>query len=129
MQLTTKEQIRMIKNLISPKSSANTTKSVSDWSNVCMSTNVDAVYVREVTSKKDGKTYNLLEGKSSVGTIQLTLEEAEKCLTTKATKVIWKRGKEVTEGSGEYYLNLVIGDKPVGKLATPPAVVEQDANQ
>ncbi len=113
----------------SPKSSANTTTSVPNWSTICLSTNIDTIIAREVTSKKDGKVYTILEGSSNVGNVQLTADEAIKCLTTKATKVIWKRGKEVKPESGEYYLNLIIGNKPVGVVTPPEAVVEQDANQ
>ena len=131
MILTTKEQIAMLKNLISPKSSANTTKSVPNWATVCLSTNIDTIIAREVVSKKDSKTYTILEGVSNVGNVQLTADEAVKCLTTKATKVIWKRGKETEANSGEYYINLIIGDKPVGKgVDTPPVEkVEQDGNK
>lgn len=128
MLITDASQLTMLKNIISPKSSANTTKTVPGWATQVLNATIDGVQAKTITSKKDSKEYTILEGLSNVGTIQLTIDEAKKFLTAKATKVVWKMSSSKTK-EGDNYINLVIGDKPVGNVATtPPVEVEQDAN-
>jgi hypothetical protein len=123
MIITDASQLVMLQNVISPKSSANTTASVPNWNTFVGSTNIDTIQTKVITSKKDSKEYTILEGLSSVGVIQLSIDEAKKCLTTKAVKCIWKKSTSMDK-QGNYYLNLVLGDKPIGKIVEN---VEQDA--
>ena len=126
MLITNEAQLTMLKNIISPKSSANTTKTVPNWATQVLNATIDGVQAKTITSKKDQKDYTILEGLSNVGNIQLTIDEAKKFITAKATKVVWKMSSSKTK-EGDNYINLVIGDKPVGVIA-PPVEVEQDAN-
>lgn len=126
MIITNESQLVLVKNLISPKSGATTTDSVPTWNTFCEKTTIESVSMRTIVAKSDKKEYNILEGNCKFGSVQLTIDEAATCLKTKAQSIIYKRGKETEAGSGKYYLTLIIGDKPVGKITTPVEQVEQD---
>ena len=103
----------MVKNIISPKSSATTTASVPGWETFAKDVEILGIQVREVISKKEktmNQTFSILEGTSTIGKINLTLEEAGLVLTgTKSFRVGYKASAS-KNAEGDNYLNLIVLD-------------------
>lgn len=128
MIITTKDQLGVIRNLISPTGGALTTAMKPDWAKFKGIAEITSVSVKEITSKKDGKTYNILEGASNIGTVQLDINTASSILDgVKTISVRYKASQPQTKDGVEIqYLNLV---PDTTTATTPPAEKEVAQDQ
>ena len=111
MILSNVSQLVTIKNVISPKSSATTTASVPGWETFSKDTEILSVSVREVVSKKEktlNQVFNILEGTSPVGKINLSVEEAAMVLEGIKTFKVGYKMSTSQDSTGANYLNLVV---------------------
>ena len=123
MILTNVSQLVTIRNVISPKSSATTTTSVPGWETFAKDTEILSVSVREVVSKKEkslNQVFNILEGSSAIGKINLSVEEAAMVLEgVKSFRVGYKMSTS-QDTTGANYLNLVVLESVVPQPPQPP---------
>ena len=131
MLITNVSQLGVIRNLISPTGGALTTSQKPDWAKFKGVAEVTSVSVKEVTSKKDGKIYNILEGASKLGVIQLDLDTATSILEgVKSISVRYKASQPQTKDGVEIqYLNLVPDTTTATATATPTATPEKEVAQ
>ena len=129
MQITDVKELMMLKNIISPKSSATTTETIPGWEKFSKDVEILSVQYRNVISIKESsmnKEFTILEGVSTIGKVNLTIEEAGMVLTgVKSFKVGYKASAS-KDANGANYINLVILDN-IQSQPQPTAKPEEPA--
>jgi hypothetical protein len=114
MLITDKSQLIMLQNVISPKSSVNTTATIPNYETFKEVSELTEISTRDVISKKEatmGKSFTILEASSKFGKVNITTEEAAQILDgVKVFELVYKVSSAKTK-EGDSYVNLVIKKK------------------
>ena len=104
----------MLQNVISPKSSVNTTATIPNYETFKEVSELTEISTRDVISKKEatmGKSFTILEASSKFGKVNITTEEAAQILDgVKVFELVYKVSSAKTK-EGDSYVNLVIKKK------------------